>query len=88
MRGTRLLAQVAPGFRADELLALKTASAGPLKPNGGVAAPTPVTKDGAPWRLTALWAALLLGVAVLGFFAWRLLSQMKEEQRSADKHEH
>ena len=82
------LAQVAPGFRADELLALKTASAGPLKPNGGVAAPTPVTKDGAPWRLTALWAALLLGVAVLGFFAWRLLSQMKEEQGSTDKHEH
>jgi len=82
------LAQVAPGFRADELLALKTASAGPLKPNGGVAAPAPVTKDGAPWRLTALWAALLLGVAVLGFFAWRLLSQMKEEQGSADKQEH
>ena len=82
------LAQVAPGFRADELLALKTASAGPLKPNGGVAAPAPVTKDGAPWRLTALWAALLLGVAVLGFFAWRLLSQMKEEQGSTDKHEH
>ncbi|MCA1860792.1 DUF3999 domain-containing protein [Janthinobacterium sp. HSC-3S05] len=79
------LAQVAPGFRADELLALKTASAGPLKPNGGVEAPAPVTKDGAPWRLAALWAALLLGVAVLGFFAWRLLSQMKEEQGSTDK---
>ncbi len=50
--------------------------------------PPPVTKDGAPWRLAALWAALLLGVAVLGFFAWRLLSQMKEEQGSTDKHEH
>ncbi|ATD62535.1 hypothetical protein CNX70_22085 [Janthinobacterium svalbardensis] len=82
------LAQVAPGFRADELLALKTASAGQLKPNGGVAAPAPATKDGAGLRLTALWAALLLGVAVLGFFAWRLLSQMKEEQGSTDKHEH
>ncbi|WFR78428.1 DUF3999 family protein [Janthinobacterium rivuli] len=79
------LAQVAPGFRADELLALKTASAGPLKPNGGVEAPAPATKDGAPWRLAALWAALLLGVAVLGFFAWRLLSQMKAEHGSADK---
>lgn len=82
------LAQVAPGFRADELLALKTASAGPFKPNGGVAAPAPATKDGVPWHLTALWAALLLGVAVLGFFAWRLLSQMKEEQGSIDKQEH
>ncbi len=73
------LAQVAPGFRADELLALKTASAGPLKPNGGVAAPTPVTNDGAPWRLAALWAALLLGVAVLGFFAWRLLKELQAQ---------
>jgi len=39
-------------------------------------------------RLAALWAALLLGVAVLGFFAWRLLSQMKEEQGSTDKQQH
>ena len=82
------LSQVAPGFKADELLALKTASAGALQPNTGAAAPAPATKDGAPWRLAALWAALLLGVAVLGFFAWRLLSQMKEEQGSSDKQEH
>lgn len=82
------LSQVAPGFKADELLALKTASADSLKANGSAAAPAPVTKDGVPWRLAALWAALLLGVAVLGFFAWRLLSQMKEEQGSSDKQEH
>ncbi|NHQ94068.1 DUF3999 family protein [Janthinobacterium lividum] len=82
------LSQVAPGFKADELLVLKTAIAGPLKPNTGAAAPALVTKDAAPWRLAALWAALLLGVAVLGFFAWRLLSQMKEEQGSTDKQEH
>ena len=74
------LSQVAPGFKAEELLALTTASAGPLQPNAGAEAPPRVTKDGAPWRLAALWAALLLGVGVLGFFAWRLLSQMKEEQ--------
>jgi len=79
------LSQVAPGFKADELLALKTASAGALQPNTGAAAPAPATKDGAPWRLAALWAALLLGVGVLGFFAWRLLSQMKEEQGNTDK---
>ncbi|MGK5039315.1 DUF3999 family protein [Janthinobacterium sp. GB1R12] len=82
------LSQVAPGFKADELLALKAASAGPLQPNAGAEAPPRVTKDGAPWRLAALWAALLLGVAVLGFFAWRLLTQMKEEQGSTDKQEH
>ncbi|MEG1325936.1 MAG: DUF3999 family protein, partial [Janthinobacterium sp.] len=82
------LSQVAPGFKADELLALKTASADSLKANGSAAAPAAVTKDGTPWRLAALWAALLLGVAVLGFFAWRLLSQMKEEQGSSDKQEH
>ena len=74
------LSQVAPGFKADELLALKTASTGPLLANGG-APPAPIiASDGAPWRLAALWAALLLGVAVLGFFAWRLLAQMKQEQ--------
>ena len=82
------LSQVAPGFKAEELLALTTASAGPLHPNAGAEAPPRVTKDGAPWRLAALWAALLLGVAVLGFFAWRLLTQMKEEQGSTDKQEH
>jgi len=82
------LSQVAPGFKAEELLALTTASAGPLQPNSGAEAPPRVTKDGAPWRLAALWAALLLGVGVLGFFAWRLLSQMKQEQGSSDKQEH
>ncbi len=82
------LSQVAPGFKSDELLALKTASAGSLKANGNAAAPAPVTQDGTPWRLAALWGALLLGVGVLGFFAWRLLSQMKEEQGSTDKQEH
>lgn len=75
------LSQVAPGFKADELLALKTASTGSLKSSGSAAAPSPPAKDGAPWRLAALWAALLLGVGVLGFFAWRLLTQMKQEQQ-------
>lgn len=73
------LAQVAPGFQADELLALKTASTGPLQAKAN-AAPVPVARDAAPWRLAVLWAALLLGVGVLGFFAWRLLTQMKQEQ--------
>ena len=81
------LSQVAPGFQAEELRALKIASAGPLQTDAG-AAPAPAASDGAPWRLAALWAALLLGVTVLGFFAWRLLSQIEEEQGNRDKQEH
>ena len=81
------LSQVAPGFKADELLALKTASTGPLNATGGAAAPADQTKDGASWRLAALWAALLLGVGVLGFFAWHLLAQMKQEQQAGQQTE-
>ena len=74
------LSQVAPGYDAGELQALPLASLGPLTARASAqTAPAPTGK-GAPWRLAALWAALLLGVGVLGFFAWRLLSQMKQEQ--------
>ena len=80
------LSQVAPGYRDGELQALPIATLGALTvhPGASDAAPAPASV-GAPWRLAALWATLLLGVAVLGFFAWRLLSQMKEEQDSTDK---
>ncbi|MGK5053569.1 DUF3999 family protein [Janthinobacterium sp. RB2P8] len=81
------LSQVAPGFTQEELLALPVATAARVVTLTSDA-PVEKTPDGAGLRLAALWAALLLGVAVLGFFAWRLLSQMKEEQGSTDKHEH
>ena len=81
------LSQVAPGFTQEELLALPVATAAKVVALTSDA-PVEKTPDGAGLRLAALWAALLLGVAVLGFFAWRLLSQMKEEQGSTDKHEH
>lgn len=75
------LAQVAPGFNAAELQSLPAATVGPLSARAGAAvADTAAADKGPPWRLAALWAALLLGVGVLGFFAWRLLSQMKQEQ--------
>ncbi|MGK5024075.1 DUF3999 family protein [Janthinobacterium sp. RB2R34] len=75
------LSQVAPGYRAGELQALPIATVGALTARAGVAAENTAAADqGLPWRLAALWAALLLGVGVLGFFAWRLLSQMKQEQ--------
>ena len=81
------LSQVAPGFTQEELLALPVATAARVVALTSDA-PVEKTPDGAGLRLAALWAALLLGVAVLGFFAWRLLSQMKEEQGSTDKQEH
>jgi hypothetical protein len=81
------LSQVAPGFTQEELLALPVATAAKVVTLTSEA-PIEKTPDGAGLRLAALWAALLLGVAVLGFFAWRLLSQMKEEQGNTDKQEH
>ncbi|MGK5064979.1 DUF3999 family protein [Janthinobacterium sp. LB3P112] len=81
------LSQVAPGFTQEELLALPVATAARVVALTSDA-PIEKTPDGAGLRLTALWAALLLGVAMLGFFAWRLLSQMKEEQGNTDKQEH
>jgi hypothetical protein len=81
------LSQVAPGFTQEELLALPVATAAKVVALTSDA-PIEKTPGGAGLRMAALWAALLLGVAVLGFFAWRLLSQMKEEQGSSDKQEH
>ncbi|OBV36725.1 DUF3999 family protein [Janthinobacterium psychrotolerans] len=75
------LSQVAPGYRDGELQALPIATVGALTARAGAADVAPARQEkGPPWRLAALWAALLLGVGVLGFFAWRLLSQMKQEQ--------
>lgn len=75
------LSQVAPGYRDGELQALPIATVGTLTALAGAAAESTAAADqGPPWRMAALWAALLLGVGVLGFFAWRLLSQMKQEQ--------
>jgi len=75
------LSQVAPGFKPEELLALPAATPGQLVVLNGTA-PVQKTPDGALLRLAALWAALLLGVAVLGFFAWRLLTQIRQEPRA------
>ena len=78
------LSQVAPGYRDGELQALPVATLGALTAiAGNTDAPPATAGTGAPWRMAALWAALLLGVGVLGFFAWRLLSQIKDEQPPA-----
>lgn len=75
--GQRPLSQVAPGFTAHELQGLEYAAPGALVENTMRPAGAPGAER-ERWRLAALWAVLLLGVAVLGFMAWRLFAQMKE----------
>ncbi len=79
--GARALSQVAPGFTPAEILALASATAGPLETPAGAALAGPGAAERAAGtartRLFALWAALLAGVGVLGWMAWKLLRQMK-----------
>lgn len=90
-RMTLPLSQLAPGFQPAELLALPAATTGALLAQAGAMAEaqaaSPATASNARWRLAALWGALLLGVAVLGFFAWRLLAQMRQEQARTQEHD-
>ncbi len=74
------LAQVAPGFSASELGKLEQASAGALRVQQASAtleSDAATASAAAQQRLWILWGVLLLGVAVLGTMAWRLLKAMK-----------
>ncbi len=79
--GESSLAQVAPGFSPAEIAALESAVAGPLQTSTAAVAEGPgaaeKAADAARTRMFALWGALLAGVGVLGFMAWRLVKQMK-----------
>ncbi|MFB9243456.1 DUF3999 family protein [Massilia antarctica] len=79
--GASALAQVAPGFTPAEIVALESAVAGPMQTLKAAADEGPGAADkaaaAARTRLLALWAALLAGVGVLSFMAWRLIKQMK-----------
>ena len=75
------IAQVAPGFSAQELQAVEQATVGQLQ----VASVQPVDASdaqaagtAAKHRMLMLWGVLLLGVAVLGVMAWKLIGQMKK----------
>ena len=79
----RDVALVAPGFSADELQGLEKAVAGPVQ--AGVAQAASATDaeaagSAARGRMLALWGVLLLGVGVLGFMAWKLVTQMKKPE--------
>ena len=78
------MAQVAPGFSDEELQAVEQAVAGPLKvvsvqafdESNAQAAGTAARN-----RMLMLWGVLLLGVAVLGVMAWKLIGQMKRGEQ-------
>lgn len=74
----RDVAQVAPGFTPAELQALEQAVPGVMRQTS-VAAATD-GDNASRWRIYALWAVLVLGVAVLGWMARRLIGQMKEPE--------
>ena len=77
---SRSLAQVAPGFTAKELNQLEQAQAGELQLGQvNVAGDSAATQaaSAARNRTFILWGVLLLGVAVLGWMAWRLIGQIK-----------
>ena len=74
------IAQVAPSFSEQELQAVEQAVVGKLK----VASVKAVDESDAQAagksaknRMLMLWGVLLLGVAVLGVMAWKLIGQMK-----------
>ena len=78
--GNQPLAQVAPGFNANELKRLEMASLGEIQKNDGAKAgetAAELAKKAARNRQFALWGLLLVGVLVLAGMTWRLIQQMK-----------
>ena len=74
------LEQVAPGFSIKELGRLEAAQLGELQESAAKAAAESVAAQAASTasrRTFILWLVLLLGVAVLGGMAWKLIRQMK-----------
>lgn len=74
----RPLSDVAPGYKAQELLAIDTATTGQVAVRRvGPEEPSQAARAGlsATARTAVLWSVLLLGVIVLGFLSWRLATQ-------------
>jgi hypothetical protein len=80
------LSQVAPGFSAAELKNLEQATLGPLQTQTGrmeaEESAAAAAASAAKMRTLALWGVLLLGVAVLGVLAWRLIKQMQQAEKN------
>ncbi len=80
----RPIGQVAPSFTEAELETLEQAVAGELTvASAGVIDDSAARQAGkdARNRMLLLWGVLLLGVAVLGAMAWKLIGQMKSGEQ-------
>ncbi|HET6719555.1 MAG TPA: DUF3999 family protein [Rhodocyclaceae bacterium] len=76
------LAQVAPGFTVAELRQLEAVQVGELRSSDAEAAGKSAAAEAsaaARQRSAILWGVLLLGVAVLGGMAWRLVRQVNAD---------
>jgi hypothetical protein len=71
--GSLRIETLVPGWRTDQEPQMSVASTGPVQKLAGEAAARP-RADLKKW---GLWSALLAGVAVLGWMAWRLSKQMQ-----------
>ena len=81
------LAQVAPGFSADELKRLEMAHLGEIQKTGQIAGETAaeLADKEARNRRYALWGLLIVGVLVLATMSWHLIRQMKGKSVDTDK---
>lgn len=72
------VATLVPGYRDDKPLEAAHATLG--EPHAQTRAPSPwpewLELDQGDWKKLALWAVLIVGVALLGWMAWRLSAQM------------
>lgn len=74
------LSDVAPGYRAPELLAIAPAAAGRAvlqQPAGLDASDAQRAGLSATTRTAVLWGALLLGVLILAVLSWKMLKQLR-----------
>jgi Protein of unknown function (DUF3999) len=79
------VATLVPGYREDRPLEAARATVGEARaqPRAPSAWPEWLELDPGDWKRLALWAVLVLGVAVLGWMAWRLGAQLG---KPADDH--
>jgi hypothetical protein len=72
------VATLVPGYQGDKPLAAARATVGAARAQSRAPTAWPEWLELEPgdWKRLALWAVLVLGVAVLGWMAWRLGAQM------------
>lgn len=71
--GQMPLADVASGYRGQELLKQQAATPGPAVAQ----TPKPAQEAGAAGRTAVLWGVLLLSVLVVAIMTWKLVLQLR-----------